>query len=292
MRRLVPPTLVLTVLTAMCAALHAAAPRELFRATDLAPADVDVFVHVEGAAALRAKVTGRPLAGWIAARLEDGELLLAWTKLARALGREPDELLDQLLGEDATLLMRLPRPQARGLRKPDWVVVSRVADSAKLVKPLPQVIRGPAHGLSIRDVVEHDLQIGVGREWLVIGPRAESKLFDDVVSRFGDTSVASTLASDKSIREARDLPAPPGRDAVAAWFRHGPPMGGWSAAVMGLQGDRVVISHIARFDNAPFAGPVSTRVFDLAPVRALGERSILALIEPADDSDGFLGTFL
>jgi hypothetical protein len=292
MRHLVSSIFIGVLVTGIVLPSQAAEPRELFQAAELAPADVDVYLHISNAAALRAQLSQRPLATWLAARLDGGELRDAWKRLARAVGREPDAFFDRLLGQDATLLMRLPRFTQPGFAKPDWVVISRVADAADLIKPLPQVIRGPVNGLSIRDVIEHDLQIAVNRQWLLIGPGRDGALFDDVVARIGREVAQPTLAADSAIAEARQLPAAPGPCAVAAYIRHAPPMGGWSAAVMGLDGDHMLVRHIAFFDHAPFTTPVTSRQFDLAPVRALGDRSLLALIEPTDAGDGLLTTFL
>lgn len=284
--------LVAVLVAGMTCPVQAAEPRELFHTAELAPADVDVYLHISNAAALRAQLSERPLAAWLAARLDGGELREAWKRLARAVGREPEELFDRLFGQDATLLMRRPALRPLGLGAPDWVIISRVADAAELMKPLPQIIRGPINGLSMRDVIEHDLRIAMNREWCLIGPGRDGALFDDVLGRFDRDGDEASLAADSAIAEARQLPAAPGESAAAAYIRQGPPMGGWSAAVMGLDGDHMLVRHVARFDHAPFTTPVTTRQFDLAPVHALGDRSLLALIEPADAGDGLLTTFL
>ena len=91
-----------------------------FRAAALAPPDVQLYVHIDGAAALRRQLQDRPIAGWIGAWLAQGELPGAWQRLSHAVGLDEAALFDECLGRELTLLSR------GGASNAEWVVLTEI----------------------------------------------------------------------------------------------------------------------------------------------------------------------
>ena len=97
-----------------------------FADSRLAPPDVALFVHVEGAAEIRKDLADRPISHWINSVIQNGEIRAAWSGLAKAANADEGRLLDVCLGQRCTFMTREggqwalvqpQRPRARAARR-------------------------------------------------------------------------------------------------------------------------------------------------------------------------------
>ena len=243
-----------------------------------------MYVHVAGAAEIRAAVDDRPLARWVKSFLGAGQLPDAWHRLAAAAaGIDGGQLFDTCLGRRFTLLLR-----GRD-RPPQWAVLTEVnpQEIAKLLAVLTPRVLGPKHKLAILQLPEHELLLAQSGAMLLIGPRPRSELFYEMVSNLTQPPEDS-LAANEAMAEAGRL----GPGSVGVFLRHEPPMGGWSVAIADLEGPHISIQLSARFDHPPFTRNVTGFAWDLAPIHRLRDSTILTFIEPIDKSGGPLEAFV
>ncbi|MCZ6446530.1 MAG: hypothetical protein O6758_10155 [Planctomycetota bacterium] len=271
------------IVLAVTALAEPANANDPFQAAALAPPNVRMYVHVAGAAEIRAAVADRPLARWVKSLLGAGQLRDAWPRLAAAAGIDGGQLFDTCLGRRFTLLLR-GRDQP-----PQWAVLTEVNPQqiAKLLAALTPRVLGPKHKLAILHLPEHELLLAQSGAMLLIGPRPRSELFYEMVSNLTQPPEES-LAASEAMAEAGRL----GPGSVGVFIRHEPPMGGWSVAVADLKGPHISIQHSARFDHPPFASDVTGFAWDLAPIHRLQDSTILTYIEPIDKSGGPLEAFV
>jgi hypothetical protein len=271
------------------AAAHAVPADDLFRDAAIAPADVRVFVHLEDAAAMRAEVADRPIARFIHDAIGSGQLEKAWRSLADAAGMESAELFDVCFGRDVTLMIRGDGEAAQ------WALLSKMdADHSRmLVKNLRAVVETPREGAAIYAVPEQDLIVARTETRLLIGPKDHAELFHAVIPnlrRAVEQPLAAAeqpLADHPAITKARGL----GGGCAGVYFRHGEPMGGWSVAVIALEGETMSLRHAAKFEHAPFTTPVTNLTWDLSPLGIFDKRAIIAMMEPTDIGGGRLESF-
>ena len=79
---------------------------------------------------------------------------------------------------------------------------------------------------------------------------------------------------------------------MAVVVHHGPDLGGWSVAIGDLQGGQAKLRHAARFHRSPFQRPVSQLSWDMSPLAAVEDVSLLAMIEPTDIGLGPVAIFV
>ena len=144
-------------------AVDAARP---FDAAALAPPEVTLYLHVEGGADLRARLTDRPIARWARSVLTGGEVGRAWQGLTAATRLDAARLFDACLGRRATLLLR-QREQAA-----EWAVVSEVDPdqiTQILVLLAPRVL-SPRHQTAMLELPEQELVLARWDRLLIVGP--------------------------------------------------------------------------------------------------------------------------
>lgn len=251
----------------------------------LAPSSARMYVHVSGAGEIRRELADRPVWRWISAVAATGEIEQAWNSLARAASVSPEELFDGYLGGKVTLVVDGDEANAGG-----WAMVAMVdaERGVRLLKALNVKVLSPEHGAAMHELPEHDLLIARTKGRLVIGPREKSGLLRSLLAnleRAGDG--AAGLSGDLIVREAKAL----GDGQVGMFVRHGEPLGGSSAFVANLQGDRLTVKHVANFDVPPFSSPATTTKLDLALVDRLQSRCVVAVTEPAANQ-GLVETYL
>jgi len=251
----------------------------------LAPADVDLYLHVEDAAGIRAMIERRPIARLFGRVIANGEIGAAWESLAKRTEIDPDRLFDLLLGERFTLLVRSTGDVT------DWVLITDV--NVKKARPVLMQLRpkrlAPRSELPVLALTHNDLLVATDDSTFIIGPKTPGRLFDDVVRTVGGHVTAPRsrrLAGHPAMRRGRDL-REAGRPADCALFaRHPALSGGWSVATAVVDGPNISIRHAADFDVAPFDRSRTELKWDAAALDAFDDDALVAIMEPTDVEGG------
>ena len=284
-------TLLHVVIAALTLGDPTAAPPDPFRTAGMVPADVRVYLHVDGVAEIRAQLLGRPLARWADTLLGNGQLGHAWGRLADAVDVDEAHLFDVCFGRSATLILRGREESA------EWAVLTEVdpEEISRLLGRLSPRVLGPSKKLSILHLRVHELLVARRGRQLLIGPWPASKLFNEMVPNL-TMPPEESLASREAIADARQLG--PGRAGL--FVRHSQltegvggvgGVGGWSVAVADLKSNRMTIRHAARFENTPFARQVIRHQWEMTPIQRFEETAILAFIEPMQHAGGPVDAF-
>ncbi|MHC4414364.1 MAG: hypothetical protein ACYS0G_03675 [Planctomycetota bacterium] len=270
-------------LAMLLAAAQLTGASDPFRDAALAPPTVRMYLHVEGAAELRAEIADRPIARWAKRTLAKSQLREAWERLAAGSDTDAARLFDICLGRRLTVLAR-----GQG-ESTQWAALAEVDpdDSARLLGRLAPRVLGPRHKLAILELPEHELLLARSGRLLLIGPQPQPGLFYEMVPNL-TTPPAESLAADPALAEASRL----GRGRAGLFMRHQPPLGGWSVAVADVRGPQIKIRHAARFDHAPFGSDVTELTWDMAPIRNLEQATILTFIQPTDTGGSPLDAFV
>ena len=254
-----------------------------FRVAALAPPDVQLLVHIDGAAALRTQLQDRPIAAWLGAWLAEGQLPGAWQRLSQAVGLDEAALFDACLGRELTLLSR------SGASKAEWVVVTEIDldRSTALLAKLAPVVLAPRKNVGVFHLAGQDLLLARADRLVLIAPDDHQGLFQAVLANLAALP-AQSLAQHPGIKQGRDLG--PGR--VGVFIRHELPLGGWSVGVADLRDDSVSVRHASRFANAPFRSRITELSWNPAPLRCLEGTGFLGFIEPSDTAGGPFDAFV
>ncbi len=284
-------TLLQVVIAAWTLGDPAAGQPDPFRTACMVPADVRVYLHVDGVADVRAQLLGRPLARWADTLLASGQLGDAWGRLAEAVDVDEAHLFDVCFGRSATLILRGREESA------EWAVLTEVdpGEISNLLGRLSPRVLGPSRRLSILHLRTHELLVARRGRQLLIGPWPASRLFNELVPNL-IMAPEESLASCEALADAREL----GPGCAGLFVRHSPlkgrageagGVGGWSVVVADLKGNRMTIRHAARFENAPFARPVIRHQWEMTPIQRFEETTILAFIEPMQHGGGPIDAF-
>ncbi len=261
------------------------APPAPLHLAELAPPDVRLYVQLRAAADWRSAVAARPIARCLQTLLTRGQLSEAWGRLADAADLEPAALFDATLGRDVAVFVRGAGDAT------EWVAVAEAEpDQVDLIiQRLQARVLPPLSQAAMLELPDHELLLARRGGRLVFGPAPGSPLFFEVVPNLGGAEPSRpTLAGVEGIAAAAALGA--GRAGI--YLRHDPPIGGWSVAVADLQDNRFRLRHAARFEHAPFERPPTEVAWDMAPIEALRNASIVAFIEPSTSGGGPLEAFL
>ncbi|MCP3904743.1 MAG: hypothetical protein GY715_14040 [Planctomycetes bacterium] len=262
------------------APMAAAAEEGPFADARRAPADVDLYLHIEDAAATRAALAERPIARAFIRSWRDSALSRAWSAIAMAAASDADTLFDTWLGERFTFVAR-PLENGGGV---DWALWTKV-DATKAGDTLARLRphqRSPRANLPVAELPEHGLRIARAGAFFVIGPASSTALFNDVVDRFGRDEAGESLAALPALQRARSL----GTGSTACFIRHAPPFDGWSAMIGRLEGGQLRLRHVGRYDAPPFDRPVTELSIDWSLLDAFEQRSLIAVVEPTDIGGG------
>ncbi len=253
-----------------------------FRVAALAPADVRLFVHVEGAAELRCALQDRPIGRWVRSWLAQGELPGAWERLAESAGLSEAEFFDTCLGRQVTLMSR--RGDAG-----EWVVLTEIdpAASVALLRSLAPTVLAPRGDVSVFHLAEQELLLARVDDLMLIAPDDGRGLFDAMVPNLLSAPQQS-LAEHAAVKRGCEL----GAARAGVLIRHAPPLGGWSVAVANLDDDCLTVRHASRFDNTPFRSRITELTWDPAPLRCLEGTGFLGFIEPTDTAGGPFDAFV
>jgi len=261
-----------------------------FKLAIYAPNDLTMFVQIDDAAQLRRTLAERPIARWIDAVLSDGQANLAWLALSDEAGIDANTLFDTCFGTSITIMLRTNGDQSQ------WVLITQMDATASnaLLTKLNAIVRGPRMNMAMMELPEHELVLAkpnrkspLGERVLIIGPKAQQGLFEQVLQRI-DAPGQASLAQHPAIERAARL----GNGSIGLYLKHDAPMGGWSVVVGDVRQHELFMRHHASFDHAPFTRSVSTMRIDPTPLRGFEQSALLAMIEPTDVGGGSLETFL
>ncbi len=254
-----------------------------FADAELSPPDVRLYVHVEGAAAIRAALADRPFARWIDTLLRRGQLPAAWQRFCAAAGSPAGGLFDACLGRGVTLLWRGGEP-------PEWVLITDIdpPESAALLQRLQAQVLAPRNDAGLFQLPAQDFLVARSGRSVLVAPLGQPGLLYDALPRLARPAEIATLAAEPAIAEGRRL----GDGSAAIALRHAPPLGGWSVGVARVEADRIAIRQVSRFEAAPFRSRVSALTWDPAPLACLQSATFLAFIEPTDVAGGPLDAFM
>ncbi len=250
-----------------------------FRTATLAPPDVRLFVHVDGATGLYGPLRDRPIAGWVRAWMARGELPGAWQRLSDAAGLTGRDLFETCLGRQFTLMSR---------SSAEWVLLTEIEPrrSAALLGRLAPVVRAPRDNVGVFHLAKQGLLLARAHRLVLIAPDDQPGLFDAVLGNLAGVGPRS-LALHEGIAQDREL----GSARVGVFMRHEPPLGGWSVAVADLDDDRVRVRHRSQFEDAPFRSRATALSWSPAPLRCLEGTGLFSYIEPTDTAGGPLDAF-
>ncbi len=258
---------------------------------EISPPDVKLYVHVEGAAAIRAALADRPFARWIDTLLGRGQLPAAWQRFCAAAGSPAGGLFDACLGRRVTLLWRGGEP-------PEWVLITDIdpPESAALLQRLQAQILAPRNDAGLFQLPAQDFLVARSERSLLVAPLGQPALLYDVLPRLARPAGIATLAAEPALADFGELSRAEGRrlgdGSAAIALRHAPPLGGWSVGVAQVAADRIAIRQVSRFEAAPFRSRVSALTWDPAPLACLQSATFLAFIEPTDIAGGPLDAFM
>lgn len=254
---------------------------EPFVMARIAPADVSLMVHVEGAENFRRELADRPLNHWFEALSETSQAAAVWRDLAERVKIEPDRLFDLCFGRRVTLMVR---------SSDEWALITEIPQrrADHLLGSLNAIVHGPRFGMAMLELPEHDLFIArsqrdsaLGEGTLVIGPKARLSLFEQVLQHI-ENPAAESLASSEAIQVGTGL----GAGHIGVYTTHNEPMGGWSVAVATLNREQVTLRHRARFDAPPFERGLTKMKVDASVLAGFEDQALLAVIEPTDVGGG------
>lgn len=167
-------------------------------AASIVPADVELFMVVDDAAAWRRGPGGKLLESGGRALAEAGDLARAWKGLAAALDMDEGRAFDELLGRRLVFAQRSAKDPAA---TSPWVVVSLVSNETEALlrrrlRPAPRRVERGITVLALED----------GRFWLattggkhnatvMLAPAAAPELFDDMLATLGRGIERSLLGS-------------------------------------------------------------------------------------------------
>lgn len=263
-------------------------PDDLFADARLAPKDVRMYVHIEDVQQLRANLERLPISQWAEAILSGGQFLQAWSNLAQLAGVNSSGLLDILMGDDLTFMVRNSGSETQ------WVILTEVDDakSERLLKRLKPRVHESRRGLSMYFLPEFKLLIARSEDGLmVICPQTRPQLFYDVLGRLEDDrrENLSSLAESRAVSKfARQL----GPGQAGVYIRHNEPLGGWSVATLKFDGLKLHIQHRANFAQEAFSRPITKSEIDLATLDKLKGHALMAFMEPNDIGVGMVERFI
>lgn len=240
-----------------------------FRHTRIAPADTTVYIHIQNPARLRDQLIRKPVGEGLGKFIGNLEFIDVWSRLAKQIGWSDAEFFDAVLSDDVTVMIR--REDDGGT---SWAAVLDAPNQtfAEISRHVRAVKRTPAFGFVIRGIPEHDLLLAHNGHVLAAGPRSHDEVFYAVLETVSSKRVLS-LRHDRDIRAAETLTA----GDVEIFWRHEPPIGGWSAATALLADDQITVKHVSDFDHSPF-GEAQSQGLEI--IRALQDSAVVAVARP------------
>jgi hypothetical protein len=270
----------LVLVKALLGAPHAvvAPPERLFAAAHAVPDDVRFYVHIEDVQALRENLERLPIADWAGQFLGGGQFIMAWGQLAQLAGVNNAGLIDLVVGDSITLMVRGSGAEMQ------WLLLTPMDDdrARRLYSQLKVTVKQSEKGYSLCILPEHRLMLARTTDGtMLVSPQNSPKLMYSVLGLMGFGAAESRkpgLDRQPAMRTARLL----GQGQAGVYIAHDPPLGGWSVATLDFQGERVSIRHRARFDQDAFMRPAPEREIDPSIVANFRDDALLAVLEPTE----------
>jgi len=293
---------------------------ESFDMAEYVPADVTTYVNVCDGARLRSELAEIPLGSWLTKWTVSPDLVKAWTSLAVSAQLAGTDLFDTAFGEAFTLVVR-----GRGADA-EWAIISKVdaERTHKLLRALRPRLIDYWRGMPVYDLPEHQLIVSRHDDTLLIGPRSarQRKLFETVCRAIVD-DLDNPLEDDAAFEEAAEL----GSDALFVFVRHdetaptqpgpgsnnhefqlaarhiGPGQrrgavrdpepavvsrANWTAFTGALNGRELSLRHASSKPIFEVNRREGVEAWDMAPLAAISEHNVLALIKSVDQRDGLI----
>jgi len=228
------------------AAVRAAPP---WSCADFVPATVDVYLHVDDAAALRKQLSNIPLMTAFKAAFFDDDVTARWASVAKRLGRTDEQCFDDLLGRDFVFAME------RHDDATDWVLITRLDDAM-----LAHVVERMKARLCGGGLIDFPCQGLVGA-WrapnLIIAPSRSSPLLRSALAPTAERPPG--LSGHRLVGQAQAW----ARSRVQCFIRHTGLLAGTSVITTDVKDGVASIRHLARFDHLALpADPESGTALD------------------------------
>lgn len=267
--------LILTVVLLMAVQAKCASPDLLFSRAEMAPDDVWLYVHVEDMQTLRKSLENLPIAGWAGNFLAGGQFIKTWGYMAGLAGVNNAGLIDMIVGDQLTLLVRGSGKELQ------WLLMTPVDDqrAATIYKKLRVKVRTTRAGVSMSFVPDHQLLIARTPDGLMlICHLSEQKLLYDVLNRSDPDHELRTLSGLPALKSARQL----SQGQAGVYINHDEPLGGWSVATFRFNERHLHIQHRARFARDAFVRPITEMEIDPSIIENFRDGMMVATIEPTD----------
>jgi len=199
------PCLLAAALVAVAVVGASAAPPAL---VPWAPPDADLVVRARNLADVWPALAQRPFAVVLRAELRDSELGAAWSRLADSLGRDSADLAIELLGTDATCVIR------RADDRTEWVLLAvttpetRRAFASRATRAL---------GGGVFELVEQELRIAERGEAILLGGVRGERLWQEVLTRLEDPPGEEPRRSMGRFERPRWMPVVQGASIIEAF---------------------------------------------------------------------------
>ncbi len=244
----------------------------MFDAARLVPDDVDVFIVLEDAKALRRGEMGPAASALIERVFAGGETEAAWTALADRLGWDRDEAFDRLLGHRVAFVARLGDDGAT------WALLSEVSlDTEKRLRErldvAPRAIVAGHTVLSVeRGAYELTAERRAKHATLIFAPTARNALFDELIPQL-EKGAKRALHDADAFRRLREIGA-----GQALLYMRPPDKDGWTGLVARRMGMTI---HADLAGGAPAEAACDVRPWRVEGMRAAAKDAIFWCVERA-----------
>lgn len=235
------------------------------------PADVELYVHIEGAAQLRARLGGQPLGQALRRVIADESVTRRWSGIAQRLGLSETKCFDELLGRDLRFVAR------RGEDGMEWLLATDM-DEATLGR-----VRDRLHGrMSTGGFIEFPCQ-GLVAAWrpptLWVAPGRCSRLLSLAVGAAVPDRGAS-LAALPLVEAAAKWPS----TQVQLFIRHTWPVAGESIFTVEFDAAGATVRHRTRADSLGGRSEVpDVRPIDGSILQRFEGTALAAMVRPQCD---------
>ncbi len=239
-----------------------------FAITRAIPADVTAFVHLDDAASIFRTLRPQPLATAVHEGVRDDAWMIAWRGVARGLRVAPEQMFAELAGDSLTWIRR-----AEG----EWVLITETNPVPILDYADRLGARNDGPGRRIVDRQGLALASIDGR-YVLIGPKDQSDLLDDVRDRLRGRGVAAdALAVAPVTQRLRTLG--PGR--LGYFVRTAD--GAFEGGVGDLLDGRLGVQHLRVDANGLLNAPaVNPQQWDESIVDLVGDAGGVIMAGPID----------
>ena len=227
-----------------------------------APPDADLVVRARNLADVWPALARRPFAVVLRSELRGSELGAAWSRLADSLGRDSAELALELLGADATCVIR------RDDERTEWVLLAvttpetRKAFASRASRAL---------GGGVFELVDQDLRIAERGEAILLGGVRGDRLWQEVLTRLDDPPADAPRLSMARLERPRWMPVVEGATIIEAFASEAIAQGEAFIAVGELDA-RGLSAELRPIESSPRAFDAGARLVVEAEMTALLDR--------------------